>query len=230
MKKFILYFLSSLLILTIIYFGTNFLSDYKLGLTDVYVAKNSINQRELIKESDLKIIKVPKAYVDENVFNEIEDIVGKYVKQNAKVAKGSLFYKELLDEKSNIKDNLHLDLKDDEVTYDLYTRDIKVNPAYLLKDMYVDLYLTINRKEVLSDLLISNVRILNLYDLNNKEIKDYDKEATLQTISIAVKKEMVPFLNKAITLGEINLVVGADLYQEEESTLNTNSSVYNYLK
>ena len=129
-----------------------------------------------------------------------------------------------------MKDNVHMELRKDELTYDLFVRDIKVNPAHLLKGMNADLYLTINRKEIVSDLFISDIRIIGLYDVNNKEIKDYDHESTLGTISIAVKRNMVPYLNKAIAIGEVNLLVSSKLYEENSPSMNETSIIFDYLK
>ena len=219
-----------ILSIAIIYFGSDLLAIYKLGLTEVYVSSTSIPQRTVMNKDLLEKKKVPKAYVDENIYTDLIEIEGKYVKLNSYIPKGSLIYKEALDDVSNMKDNAHMELNKGEVTYDLFARDIKVNPAHLLKGMNVDLYLTINRKEIASDLLISDARVIGLYDVNNKEIKDYDRDSTLGTISIAVKEDMVPYLNKAITIGEVNLIIGADLYETKVPSMNSSSIIFNYLK
>ena len=219
-----------ILSLAIIYFGSDLLAIYKIGLTDVYVAASSIPQRTIISKDLLEIKKVPKVYIDNNIYTDLFNIEGKYVKLGSYIPKGSLIYKEALDDVDNMKDYVHMELKNGEVTYDLFARDIKVNPAHLLKGMNADLYLTINRKEIVSDLLISNVRIIGLYDVNNKEIKDFDKDSTLGTISIAVKKNMVPYLNKAIAIGEVSMLIGSDLYDNKSSTMNSSSIIFNYLK
>lgn len=216
--------------LAIIYFGSDLLAIYKLGLTEVYVANTSIPQRTIMNKDLLETKKVPKTYVDENIYTDISEIEGKYVKLDSYIPKGSLIYKEALDDISSMKDNTHMALNKGEVTYDLFARDIKVNPAHLLKGMNVDLYLTINRKEIVSDLFISDARVIGLYDVNNKEIKDYDRESALGTISIAVNENMVPYLNKAITIGEVNLIIGADLYETKMPTMNSSSIIFNYLK
>lgn len=216
--------------LLVVYFGADLLAIYKLGLTNVYVTSLSIKERTCISEDMLKIKKIPKAYVNEDIYLDINDIVGKYVKLNTGIPKGSLIYKDSIDDISSMKDNVHMELKKGETTYDLFTRNVKVNPAHLLKGMNIDLYLTINRKEIVSDLLISNAKIIGLYDVNNKEIKDYDRDSTLGTISIAVKKDMVPYLNKALTIGEVSLLVSYELYDGKDPLMNTSSIIFEYLK
>lgn len=228
-KKFFLIPIFVLLIFAILYFGSELLAIYRLGLTKVVVAKMSLPQRTMIKEDLLEYIYVPKEYVKDNAYLSKEEVLDKYVKLNSYIPKGSLIYKDFVEDKSNMKDGLHLDLKKDEVTYDLFIKDIKVNPAHLLTGTNVDLYLTINKKEIVSDLLISGARITGLYDINNKEIKANNDNYTLGTISIAIKKDMVPILNKAITIGEVSLIVGSDLYNNGSASLNSSSKIFDLL-
>lgn len=228
-KKYFLIPIFVLLIFAILYFGSELLAIYRLGLTKVVVAKMSLPQRTMIKEDLLEYIYVPKEYVKDNAYLSKEEVLDKYVKLNSYIPKGSLIYKDFVEDKSNMKDGLHLDLKKDEVTYDLFIKDIKVNPAHLLTGMNVDLYLTINKKEIVSDLLISGARINGLYDVNNKEIKANNDNYSLGTISIAIKKDMVPILNKAITIGEVSLIVGSDLYNNGSASLNSSSKIFDLL-
>lgn len=229
-KLWFLYPIVLLLMIAIIYFGSDLLAIYKTGLTKTYIAKASLPQRTVITDDLLEEVKVPKEYVKDNAFVNKEEIIGKYVKLNSYIPKGSLFYKEALDDIESMKDSAHAELKDDEITFDLFAKKIAVNPAHLLKGMNVDLYLTINKKELESDLLISNAKIIGLYDVNNKEIKDYDKDSKLGTISIAIKKDMVPYLNKALAIGDVSLLVGSNLYKNKVCTMNDTSEVFKLLK
>lgn len=229
-KKYFLIPIIVLLSLAIIYFGSELLAMYRLGLKKVCVAKMNLKERTLIDEEYIDYIYVPKAYINENTYTEANDVVGKYVKLNSTIYRNSLFYKDALDDTDNMKDLLHLNLNESEVTYDLFIKDIKVNTAHLLEGMNVDIYLTINRKEVISDLLISNARIIGLYDLNNKEIKNMNSDYTVGTISIALNKEMVPYLNKAIAIGEVSLLVTSDVYKQKEMNLNDSSNIFDYIR
>lgn len=219
-----------ILILAIIFLSSELLSIYKLGLTKICVAKMSIPQRTEIIEEYIDYVFVPKGYINENTYTDENDVIGKYVKLDSYIPKGSLFYKDNLEKKDDIKDLLHLELNNDEVTYDLFIKDIKVNPAHLLKGMKVNLYLTVKGKEVFSDLLLSGTRIIGLYDVNNNEIKNTRSDYSLGTISIAVKKEYVPVINKAIVIGDVSLIVGNDLYDDKEMSLNSKSEIFNLLK
>ena len=216
--------------LVILFVALYFYLDYRLGMKEVAISKYSLKNRTLISEDEIEFIKVPEAYLNEEVLVSKEDIVGKYVKINTSVPKGSFFYRGALDDYENIKDKLGSELLEGEVNFDISANNIKVNQAYLTKGMYVDIYLTINSDKVLSDLLINNVRIIGLYDNNHHEIKDYDIDSYLQDISLAVNKEALPYLNKAEVIGELSIVVSNNSYENVTSKLNKNSAIFTYLQ
>lgn len=229
MKKQTLLKIILIFILDIILIGllSYLISWYRLGLTRVYVSAYDIGEREKIDKLYLKTILVPKAYVSDDIYLEEKDIVNKYTKLNVIVPKGSLFYKSFLEDFSDMKDSSHFLLEDNQVTYDLYVKDIDVNPANILKGMRCDLYFTLNRQEVISDLLIEDAKIIGLYDLNNQQI--VDNHTTLNIISIAVDKDMVTYLNKALAIGEIKLIIGDDLYSDNEVKINLSETILKYL-
>lgn len=229
-KKTLIKIVLFLLFIVLIVLGVYFYCVKKLELKEVYVAKYNLSNRTLISEDEIEIKNVPISYLSEEVYLNKEDIVGKYVKINAIVPKGSFFYKGALDNLDNMKDKLASDLLDGEVSFDIYAKDIKANQAYLLKGMYIDLYLTINKDRVLSDLLINNLKIIGLYDINHNEIKDYDNNTMLETIVLAVPKEAISYLNKAQVLGELSIVIGDNTYKDVKTILNKNASIFEYLE
>ena len=229
-KKTLIKIVLFLLFIVLIILGVYFYCEKKLELKDVYVAKYNLSNRTLISEEEIEIKKVPVSYLSEEVYLNKEDIIGKYVKINTIVPKGSFFYKGALDNLDNMKDKLASDLLDGEVSFDIYAKDIKANQAYLLKGMYIDLYLTINKDRVLSDLLINNLKIIGLYDINHNEIKDYDNNTILETIVLAVPKEAISYLNKAQVVGELSVVIGDNTYKDVKTILNKSASIFEYLE
>ena len=229
-KKTLIKIVLFLLFIVLIVLGMYAYCQKKLEIKDVYVAKYNLSNRTLINEDVIEVKKIPISYLNEEVYLNKEDIIGKYVKINTIVPKGSFFYRGALDDLDNMKDRLTSDLLDGEVSFDIYSKDIKANQAYLLKGMYIDLYLTISKDRVLSDLLINNLKIIGLYDINHNEIKDYDDNATLETIVLAVPKEAVSYLNKAQVVGELNVVIGENTYKDVTSKLNKSASIFEYLE
>ncbi|MDO4500717.1 MAG: hypothetical protein Q4B60_05510 [Erysipelotrichaceae bacterium] len=202
---------------------------FSLKLVEVPVSRYVLNGRTLIEEESIEYIKIPKAYLSEDVYTDKGEIINKYVNNGHSIPQGSYFYKTAIKEIDNSKDSFYSELREGEVAYDLFMNEISVNEAKLLKGMNVDIYLTINKKVLVSDLFIKNARIIGLYDLNNKEIKDYDKEARLYCLTLAVPEDTVIYLNKAKSVGDLSLIITANTYSEVECILNK-SSILSYLE
>lgn len=228
-KKILIIVCSTLVLVVGLFFGVRFYTRYTIGYTTSYVASHQISQRTRISEEDLIEVEVPKDYLKDDVYVDKNDILNKYVKLSYSIPKGSLIYKTAIE--SDIKDLANTLLKEGEVNYDIYTSDVKINTANLNKNMYVDIYLTINNKDKpISDLLISNARITGLYDANNKLILDYDVDSRVTIISLAIDKDFVNILNKAQVLGTLNCVINSNTYDIRlVSSININSQLFEYL-
>ena len=97
--------------------------------------------------------------------------------------------------------------------------------------MYLDLYLTIDKGDkVISDLLLSNCRIIGFFDSYGKQIRDYDLDSRVYIVSLAINREHVNILNKSLVLGTINTVVNKNTYNDlGSSILNEKSILIDYL-
>ena len=201
-----------------------------IGYEEVAVASGYVPERTEITKEDIKVIKLPGSFLSDDVFQTKEEVIGMYTKVNMSVPKGSFFYKTALDSPNMMKDQIHTTLKKQEVTYDLFTKDVNVNAGHLAKGMYVDLYLTVNKDAVLSDLLISGARIAGIYNAMGNQIGDYESSGTISSLALAIREDYVPYLNKALLTGELSIVVKENCYAERESYLNQEGSVFDYLK
>ena len=126
----------------------------------------------------------------------------------------------------------HKLLNEGQINYDLYTNNIKINTANLGVNMYVDIYLTISNKDKpISDILIENCRITGLYDYEGKIINDYDLDSRVGIISLAIGKDDINILNKALKIGEISVYVSSNPYTTDiSSNVVIESEVFEYLQ
>jgi len=228
-KKIIITIITVILLGLGLYFAYDYYVSYKIGFTNIYVASHNIAQRTKITIDDIEIIKVPKDFINEDVLIDKNEIIDKYVKLSYSIPKGSLIYKNYLED--DIKDLANTLLFDNQVTYDLYVSDAKINTAHLSKGMYIDIYLTIDKKDkVISDLILQDCRITGFYDGNGKEILDYDRSTRIMVVSLAINKEDVSLLNKAMVIGSLNTVVKSNTYIcDNTSKQNTESILFDYL-
>ena len=203
---------------------------YKVEYIETYVSTHQIMQRNIIKDNDIEKRLVPKEYLNDDVYVDKEDIIGKYVKLSYTIPKGSLFYKTALED--NNKDLANTLLLENQINYDIYTSDVKINTGSLLCNMYVDLYLSINNNEKpISDMFLKDCRITALYDQNNKPIKDFDIDSKVYIVSIAIQADQVAILNKALMIGSVSVINSANPYQSDvRSKIMESSQVLNYLQ
>ena len=230
-KKILILLLPAVLIGTGLFFAVNAYITYREDYVEVYVASHNIAQRTKLEMKDLELKKVPKQYLSNDIFPDKEDILGKYVRLSCLIPKGSFFYKGFLQEE--IKDLSNTLLREGEVNFDIYTSEVKANGGSLGVGMYVDLYLTVaeSHDRVHSGLLMENCRITGLYDSQGKAIQSFDTDSKVAIISLAIVKEDVSYLNKALLIGTVSLIVNSTTYSVNSSShLLQDSEVFMYLQ
>lgn len=213
-KKLSIVILLSILLSFSIVAAIKIYADLRLGLTSVYVASHNIGHRSEISIEDVKEILVPKDYLSKDIYLEKDDILNKYVKVNHSIPKGSFFYKSSLEASDTMNDYAHTVLEKGQSTYDLNIKDINVNPAHLKTGMRINLYLTLDEDKPISDILLKNALITGMYDHKYQMINELSDEGDIEIISIAVNTGDIIYLNKALLLGKISLVVSDDTYEE----------------
>ena len=229
-KKIILIVAPALCILLCLYFSIHAWLSYKDNYIKVPVASHQLYQRICLKEEDLEEIDVPKAFLSNDVYLSKEDIIGKYVKLSYSLAKGSLIYKGALEE--DIRDLSLTLLKQGEASYDLYAGEVKFNAATLAVNTNADIYLSLKTSEkAYSDLLIEDCRVIGLFDSQGKPIRYYDSDSRIGIVSIALGKEHVNILNKALMIGTLSLVSDNGSYDDNKTVrLNEDAEVLDLLR
>ena len=98
--------------------------------------------------------------------------------------------------------------------------------------MSVNIYLTIKNSDgALSDLLLEDCRVIGLYDPQGRMIRDYEEEPRILTVCIAVEKEHVKLLNKALMVGSLSVFTSDHSYAVDvRSKLNEEAEVLSYLQ
>ena len=229
-KKVLLISINLICIILCLYFSISAYVTYHEDYIKVPVASHQLFQRTRIEEEDIEMIEVPRAFLSDDVCLDREEVLGDYVKLSCCLAKGSLFYKGALEE--DIKDLSLTLLKENEVSYDLYTSEVKINTGNLSVNMCIDLYLSVKQSDqTLSDLLISDCRIIGLYDTQGRSIKAYEADARVAIVSIAVEEDYVALLNKALLIGNLNALSSARSYQiDHRSLLYEDSEILELLR
>ncbi|MBQ5444120.1 MAG: hypothetical protein IIU29_02950 [Erysipelotrichaceae bacterium] len=229
-KKILLILIDLLCVFVCLFFSISAYVRYREDYIRIPIASHQLYQRTQIKEEDLIMTDVPRAYLSEDVCTDKKEILGKYVKLSYSLAKGSLIYKGALEE--GMRDLSLTLLKEGEVSYDLYASEVKVNTGILSPNLSVDVYLNIKTNDkTLSDLLLSHCRVVGLYDMKGRPIREYQTDQRIMIVSIAVEKSHVAILNKALMAGSLSVFAGEESYDSEKrAKLNEEAEVLMYLQ
>lgn len=100
--------------LVILYAGYTMRINAKTALVDVYYANQTIQPKTLITEEMVSKTSVPESFIRGTYYKKYSDIVGKYSNYNSLIAKGSIFYSDLLVEEENLPDAIFYDINEGE--------------------------------------------------------------------------------------------------------------------
>ena len=229
-KKILSYLTVFIVLSTCLYFSLSAYLRYHGSYVKVPVASHQLYQRTCLKQEDLDYVEVPKTFLTDDICTESEDVIGKYVKLSFSLPKGSFLYKGALEK--DIRDLSTTLLKQGEAAYDLFTSDVKINTGNLSVAMYLDIYFTAKDADgTLSDLLFEGCRIIGLYDASGKAIREYEKDQRISVVSIAIGKEDVMILNKALLSGNLNVLSSYESYDTfQAARLNKEGEAFEYLR
>lgn len=211
--------LISLLIMNVLLF--KIVLDKNLDLIEVPVASMTILPRSKVVKSMLSYVKLPRVLVSEEVAIEEKEILDKYTEIEGKIPKGSLLFKEMLFDEASLPDYPALKLKEGQSAFSLSTDLLKSSGNSLVSNQKVDLYVTIAEKNTkpITDLLLKDVRILNIKDRKGYRMEDEKSSKVPSVINLAIRDDQMEILRIASKVGSIDLYATGHT-GEEESVLN----------
>ena len=115
MKKFLgnkntVTILGVILCLVILYIGYNYQINRRVELVSIPYAKETIQPRTYIKDEMIGSMEVPKSFLKGSYYSKKENIVGKYSNYNTIIAKGSIFYADLVIDEKDLPDSAFKDV------------------------------------------------------------------------------------------------------------------------
>lgn len=222
--------ISLFLCLSLLSFGISVLYiNHELELVEVYVAKENLSARVLIEDKFIQLIKVPKAYLSDQVVLKKNDLIGKYVKLNTSIPKGSLVYSSSIESIDDAIDKPALLLNTNQAVFAIDVNISSTAGNSIQKGSKIDLYGTIKiSRETIVDLLFKQVRVLSIKDKNGNEV-DPKTNQVPKIMLIAVDQDEIPILTKAIAIGDITITPTSEFFSDEECILYESSSLLGYL-
>ncbi|MEE8808189.1 MAG: RcpC/CpaB family pilus assembly protein [Lactimicrobium sp.] len=211
-------------------YGIRIYAHQQINLVNTWMAAHDIAPRTKIDVDDLVSVKIPAAYLGDAAVIRKEEIIGKYTDLQGKIPAGSLFYKSMLYEETDLPDLPALLLKDGQAVYSMNVDQSDANG--LASGQRVNVHVAIERRDgpPLTGALIQNARILTIKDHNGLLVDDPKSSHIPYLLTLAVDVKDIDLLALAETTGKLRLYAGSDnAYNSEMEAARADSAACSYL-
>ena len=208
MKKFLgnkntVTILGIVLCLVVLYVGYNYRINAKVELVEVPYATKTIQPRTYITKDMIGTMNVPKSFLVGRYYNNANAIVGKYTNYNTIIAKGSLFYADLVVSKDELPDSAFAEVPEG---YTVINYPVNIATTYansMAPGSYINIYyksLDDNGK-IMFGKFISNIKVIDVKDSSGQHVFENSEETrTPAYMLFAVPEETHLLLRKALYL------------------------------
>ena len=208
MKKFLgnkntVTILGIVLCLVVLYVGYNYRINAKVELVEVPYATKTIQPRTYITKDMIGTMNVPKSFLVGRYYNNANAIVGKYTNYNTIIAKGSLFYADLVVSKDELPDSAFAEVPEG---YTVINYPVNIATTYansMAPGSYINIYyksLDDNGK-IMFGKFISNIKVLDVKDSSGQHVFENSEETRAPAYMLfAVPEETHLLLRKALYL------------------------------
>lgn len=203
----------------------------ELNLVEIPISIETIYPREKIKDEHLKMIEVPKAFVNESMLVSKEDIVNKYSDIQTTIPKNSPFFEESLFEESELPDYPTILLKDQQVVYNLISDLKKMSGNSIVVGQKIDIYTTllIKNEKPIVDLLVSAVRVIGVKDKKGFDISHPESNKIPHIVLLALDENILPIVRSCDEISKLELYAYSKNLSDEESVLNNDALILEYI-
>ncbi len=242
MKKFLgnkntVTILGVILCLVILYVGYNYQINKKTELVAIPVAKETIQPRTYITDDMIEIRNVPiELLKTSNYYTTSKNIVGKYSNYNTMIAKGSLFYTDLVVDEKNLPDSAFKDVPEG---YTVINYPVTIASTYansMAPGSYINIYYkSLNDDgEVMFGKFISNVEVLDVKDSSGRHVfENSDESRTPAYMLFAVPEETHLLLRKALYLDdydvELLLIPNTETITKDDTVRVSSSQIEEFI-
>ncbi len=213
MKKFLgnkntVTILGVILCLVILYIGYNYQINRRVELVSIPYAKETIQPRTYIKDEMIGNMEVPKSFLKGSYYSKKENIVGKYSNYNTIIAKGSIFYADLVIDEKDLPDSAFKDVPEG---YTVINYPVNIASTYansMAPGSYINIYYkSLNDNgEVMFGKFISNVEVLDVKDSSGRHVFENSEEARTHAYMLfAVPEATHLLLRKALYLDDYDV-------------------------
>lgn len=190
-----------------------------LALKQVPVTSITLQEGTIISETDISYIQMPQVAVIEGIVEDKNELIGKVVNYGNSLAKGSMFYAELLANKEDVKDVKFLDLEKGQVAVNLNVNTITSYANSIRIGHKIDLYFSGTgvekdgeKEKVIYGELVKQAKVLNIYTVG-----DETTGIENSVLVVALSYEDADLVGRAKVFGEVFPLISYDSINEIDS-------------
>lgn len=197
-----------ILCLIILYIGYYYRISSKVKLVPVPYAIETIQPRTYITKDMIGTMNVPESFLVGNYYTTDKSIIGKYSNYNTIIAKGSLFYTDLVVDEKDLPDSAFSNVPEG---YTVINYPVTIASTYansMAPGSHINIYYkSLNDAgEVMFGKFISNIEVLDVKDSSGRHVFENSDEArTPAYMLFAVPEETHLLLRKALYLKEYDV-------------------------
>lgn len=221
----------------ILYVGYNSRINQRVALTKVPYANQTIQPRTEITSNMISIMDVPASFLKGSYYRSSEDIVGKFSNYNTVIAEGSLFYTDLVIEKSSLPSATYLNIDEGDT---LIIYNVNMDSTYansMMPGDSIKIYFKArgDSGEIMFGKFLDNIEILAMKDSSGRHVFENSAEArTPAYMLFALPEEMHLLFRKALYLSgsygvELILVPNTQELKEEDAVMVTSKDIQEFI-
>ena len=238
MKKFVsnkntMTILGVIICVGVLYVGYSIRIKQRVALTTVPYANQTIQPRTEITADMISEMDVPASFLVGSYYNNREDIIGKFSNYNTMIAEGSIFYKDLVIDKSVLPDAAFRDLEEGytPIIYGVNMASTYANS--MMPEDFINIYFKAKDDSgtIMFGKFLSNVKILDVKDGSGRHVFENTAEArTPAYMLFALPEDMHLLFRKALYLGgshgvELTLVPNTQELEEKDTVMVSSEDI-----
>lgn len=194
--------------LVVLYLGYSWRVTQSVQPTSIPYCANTLIAKTKITADDIQYVEVPKDMVEQmtNLETQPNNIIGKLVSYDAKIAKNSFFFNELLITEDKMPNSIFSNIQDGYTVYALDVDNKKTMANSIMPGDKIDLYMQSESEDDEGKLIygrfISQIQVLAVRDAKgNNVFADKDNPLESKFLLFSVPEELFLLLKKAEYLG-----------------------------
>ena len=226
------------LCLFILYFGYNYRINQKVVTARLPYANQTIQPRTEITADMIGWMDVPVEFLtDSQYYRSNDDIIGKYSNYNTVIAKGSLFYTDLVTDSANLPNSAFFEIKNEDTPINYRVNMDTTYANSMMPGDYINIYFKGQADDgsIMFGKFINNIEILAVKDAQGRHVFENTTEArTPSYMLFALPEDFHILFRKALYLQnsagvEITLVPATGEITEEDK-VEVVEEIKNYIE